>query len=131
MKALAGYTLASGDFYPLEDRGRPIKVQISQWQDPFEIQALRHYHTRQPGTNRILWTSCEAISVSPGISLELVFFYCCAKAFFQTGLLPRCNVLLNAFGIISELRCYVSTVNENQPRPSSLPNSQIPWMLLM
>lgn len=46
----------------------------------------------------------------------------------QTGLLPRCDVLLNAFEIINELRRYVSTVNGNQPRPSSPSNSQIPWM---
>lgn len=80
MQAVAGYALASGYFYPLETIGRLKKVQIIQQQDPFEAWAVRHYHTWQPGTNRILWTSCDPISLSLDILLEPVFLNCCAKA---------------------------------------------------
>lgn len=77
MHAVAEYTLVSDDFYPLETRGRRIRVQIIQPQVSLETWAVRHSQIWQPGTNRPSFTCCEAVLVSLGISLGLVFFNCC------------------------------------------------------
>lgn len=74
MHAVAEYTLVSDGFYPLETRGRWIRVQITQPQVSLETWAVRHSQIWQPGTNRPSLTCCEAVPVSLGISLGLVFF---------------------------------------------------------